>query len=130
MMTSLHEMLTAIDLCADKTLMNEIIRIFTLIIPTQINFQLEYVFEIIQACLMVNSRLLSLWCFGVELLLTKKLLTENTLSSYLQFLAALKNDASGFYKIIQVLDNIQNTRRDQLDWSTGLENIQPRLSPR
>ncbi len=129
MITSLHEMLTGIDLCADKTLMNEIIRIFTLIIPTQINFQLEYVFEIIQACLMVNSRLLSLWCFGVELLLTKKLLTENTLSSYLQFLAALKNDASGFYKIIQVLDSIQNTKRDQLDWSTDLENIQPRLSP-
>lgn len=130
MVISLHEMLTAINLRADKTLVHEIMRIFSLIIPTQINFQLEDLFEIIQACLMVNSRLLSLWCFGIELLLTKELLTKNILSSYLQFLDRLKNDTGGFSKIIQILNSIQNIRSEQLEFSADLEEIQHRLSPR
>lgn len=126
---SLHEMLTAIGLHADKTLMHEIMRIFILIIQAQINFQLEYVFEVIQACLMVNSRLLSLWCFGIELLLTKKLLTENILSHYLQFLATLEDDASGFRKIIKILDNIQNTRLEAVEFSADVEKTLHRLIP-
>lgn len=128
---SLDEMLMAIGLRADKTLMHEIMRLFTLIKCTPINFQLEYVFDIIQACLMVNSRLLSLWCFGVELLLTKKRLSEDILSSYMQFLSALKDDASGFQKLIKTLDTIQrHTRLDQLELNTEFERIQYSLSPR
>ena len=128
-LNSADEMLTAIGLPVDKTWMHEIMRIFRLIIQAQINFQLEYVFEVIQACLMVNSRLLSLWCFGIELLLTKKLLTKNTLSSYLQFLNTLEDDTSGFRKVIQKLDKIQNTKPEQLESSADLEKIQYRLSP-
>jgi hypothetical protein len=128
-LNSADEMLTVIGLPVDKTWMHEIMRIFRLIIQAQINFQLEYVFEVIQACLMVNSRLLSLWCFGIELLLTKKLLTKNTLSSYLQFLNTLEDDTSGFRKVIQKLDKIQNTKPEQLESSADLEKIQYRLSP-
>jgi hypothetical protein len=130
MVISLHEMLTAIGCATDKTLMHEITRIFELIIKTQINVKLEHLFEVIQVCLMLDTRLLSLWCLGIELLVTKKLVMENILSNYLQFLSDLKNETSRFSKIVQALNSINNTKRDQLESSADLEKIPPSLSSR
>ena len=47
----------------------------------------------------------------------------------MQFLNTLEDDTSGFRKVIQKLDKIQNTKPEQLESSADLEKIQYRLSP-